>query len=265
MKNIVILGAGTGGVLSANLLSHRLNLKEWAITVIDRESIHVYQPGLLFLPFGLYGYESRDDVVRPITQPLPRHVALVGADIQFIDHAKREVRTSQGPYPYDFLISALGCHSAPEEVEGMAEAMGRNVHTFYTLDGALAMRPAIEAMKEGRLVIDICEMPIKCPVAPLEFAFLADYYFRQKGIRERIEISLVTPYTGAFTKPNANRILSKVAEDKGIKVVPNFAASAVDAEAKVRAWLDAIEPMMGSGLITLERAQVIRYGTPAKP
>ena len=259
MKNIVILGAGTGGVLSANLLSHRLNLKAWAITVIDRESIHVYQPGLLFLPFGLYGYDSRDDVVRPIAQPLPHNVSLVAADIQFIDHVKREVRTDHGTYPYDFLISSLGCHSAPEEIEGMAEEMGRGVHTFYTLDGALAMRQAIENMTEGRLVIDICEMPIKCLVAPLEFAFLADYYFRQKGIRDRIEISLVTPYTGAFTKPNANRILSKVAQDKGITVVPNFAASAVDVAAKVLRTFDgrsvefdllcAIAPNLGPAVL----------------
>jgi sulfide:quinone oxidoreductase len=119
----------------------------------------------------------------------------------------------------------MGCRIAPEEVEGMADAMGRGVHTFYTLEGALAMQRPLEAMTEGRLVIDICEMPIKCPVAPLEFAFLADFFFRQRGVRDRIEISLVTPYTGAFTKPNANRVLSKVAADKGIEVVPNFAIS----------------------------------------
>jgi sulfide:quinone oxidoreductase len=259
MKNIVILGAGTGGVLSANLLTRRLDLSEWAITIIDRERIHVYQPGLLFLPFDLYGYGSRDDVVRPIADPLPRNVSLVRADIEFIDHAKREVRTSQAHHPYDFLICALGCHCAPEEIEGMADEMGRGVHTFYTLDGALAMRQALEQMKEGRLVIDICEMPIKCPVAPLEFAFLADYYFRQKGIRERIEISLVTPYTGAFTKPNANRILSKVAHDKGIQVVPNFATSSVDMAARVIRTFDgrsvafdllcAIPPNLGPAVL----------------
>ena len=141
----------------------------------------------------------------------------------------------------------------------MAEEMGRGVHTFYTLDGALAMREAIANMKEGRLVIDICEMPIKCPVAPLEFAFLADYYFTQKGIRDRIEISLVTPYTGAFTKPNANRILSKVAQDKGIQVVPNFATSAVDMAARAIRTFDgrtvefdllcAIPPNLGPAVL----------------
>jgi sulfide:quinone oxidoreductase len=121
------------------------------------------------------------------------------------------------------------------------------------------MRSALDAMTEGNLVIDIAEMPIKCPVAPLEFAFLADYYFRQKGIRDRIEISLVTPYTGAFTKPNANRILSKVADEKGVKVVPNFALSAVDVEKKVIRTFDgrtvgydllcAIPPNLGPAVL----------------
>jgi len=232
MKNVVILGAGTGGALTANLLCHRLDLRQWAITVIDRANLHVYQPGLLFIPFGMYGYESQDDVVRPIAAPLPRNVRLVNADVRLIDHARKEVQTDNGAYPYDFLISALGCRVVPEEVQGMAEEMGTGVHTFYTLDGALAMRSALDQMKDGRLVIDICEMPIKCPVAPLEFAFLADFHFRQQGIRDRFEILLVTPYTGAFTKPNANRVLSKVADAKGIKVVPNFAISAVDAAKK---------------------------------
>jgi len=259
MKNLVILGAGTGGALTANLLSHRLDLKEWTITLIDRASLHVYQPGLLFLPFAMYGYQTQDDVVRPISAPLPRNIDLVRTDIRLIDHAKREVQTDRGAYPYDFLISALGCRAAPEEIEGMAEEMGTGVHTFYTLEGALAMQKPLAGMTEGRLVIDIAEMPIKCPVAPLEFAFLADYYFRQKGIRDRIEISLVTPYTGAFTKPNANRILSKVADEKGIKVVPNFAISAVDAAKKAIRTFDgrtvdydllcAIPPNLGPAVI----------------
>ncbi len=259
MKNIVILGAGTGGALAANLLSHRLDLAQWSITVIDRASLHIYQPGLLFLPFGMYGYDTQDDVVRPITSPLPRNVTLVNAEVRLIDHAKREIRAGNDLFPYDFLISALGCRTAPEEVEGMAEAMGTGVHTFYTLEGALALRSALDDFREGRLVIDICEMPIKCPVAPLEFAFLADYHFRRKGLRDRIEIALVTPYTGAFTKPNANRILSKVAEAKGIRVVPNFAISGVDTTAKVIRTYDgrtvdydllcAIPPNLGPAVI----------------
>jgi sulfide:quinone oxidoreductase len=126
----------------------------------------------------------------------------------------------------------MGCHIAPEEIDGMQESMGDSVHTFYDLDGAMALQKSLDGMREGHLVIDIAEMPIKCPVAPLEFAFLADYYFQQKGVREQVDITLVTPFSGAFTKPNANRILSRIAEEKGIKIVPNFSLERVDSDNK---------------------------------
>ena len=71
MKELSILGAGTGGVVGANMLNHRLNLKDWTITLVDRASTHVYQPGLLFIPFRLYGYESQDDIVKSIESPVP--------------------------------------------------------------------------------------------------------------------------------------------------------------------------------------------------
>jgi len=232
MKNVVILGAGTGGALIANVLSHKLDLKQWAITIIDKSATHVYQPGLLFIPFSLYGYESEADVTKEIRDPLPRHVNYVPAEVTLIDHDKKKVETNNGDFQYDWLVSALGCHIAPEEVDGMEEAMNNGVHTFYTLEAALKLRQAMQKMQEGRLVVDVCDMPIKCPVAPIEFVFLADYYFNLKGIRDRIEIALVTPFDGAFTKPNANRVLSEIAAEKGIEVVPNFAIESVDTDNK---------------------------------
>jgi len=232
MKDIVILGAGTGGTIMANLLSQRLDLRQWRVTVIDRSKEHHYQPGYLFIPFRLYGYEGHKDVARGITEKLPKHIHFVQAEVQLIDPTRKQVETDQGNYGYDWLVSTLGCRVAPEEVEGLAEAMGHDVDTFYTLDGALRLQQALEAMQSGKLVIDICDMPIKCPVAPIEFAFLADYYFHLKGIRDRIDISLVTPFSGAFSKPNANRILSQIAEQKRIHVVPNFSMERVDASNK---------------------------------
>ena len=234
MKNIVVLGAGTGGALVANLLSRELNLKEWAITIIDKADEHHYQPGYLFIPFKLYGYENRDDIARPITHPLPKDIKFVKAEIRRIDHQNRKVETSDGTFDYDWVVSALGCNIAPDEIEGLQETLGTNgVHTFYTLDAALAMQEPLDKMESGRLVINISDMPIKCPVAPIEFAFLADYYFHLKGIRDKVDILFVTPFSGAFTKPNASRVLSKISEDKEIEVVPNFSLESVDAKRKV--------------------------------
>ncbi len=242
MKNIVILGAGTGGTLVANMLRSELDLKEWQITIIDKSDQHLYQPGLLFIPFKLYGYEAASDIARPVEKPLPSDVRFVKAEIKLIDHEHKQVETSDGTYAYDWLVSALGCRLAPEEVDGLAESMGEGVHTFYDLKGALAFQQPLDEIHEGRLVINIADMPIKCPVAPIEFAFLADYYFHQRKIRENVDITLVTPYSGAFTKPVANKILTKVAREKGINVVPNFSLERVDG------WNKTIHSFEGGSL-----------------
>lgn len=231
MKQIVILGAGTGGTLIANLLTHQLNLSTWQITVIDQSQHHIYQPGLLFIPFALYGHDDTENLIKPIHEPLPRNVKFVNAETKFIDHINKRIDTAQGTYPYDILVCALGCRLAPEEVEGLADSLGIQVFTFYALEQAAKLRTALEKIREGRIVVHICDVPIKCPVAPIEFVFLADYYFNLKGIRNNIELTLVTPLSGAFTKPNANQVLTTIAEHKQIKIVPNFNVATINADA----------------------------------
>ncbi len=230
MGEVVILGAGTGGTIVANMLARKLDPKLWNLTVVDAAEHHLYQPGLLFIPFRLYDYHDSRDIVRDIRSPLPSRAKFVQARVEQIDHARRKVATSAGELSYDWLVCALGCRVAADEVEGLEAVLNREVFTFYTLEGALKLQKALSEFESGHLVIDIADMPIKCPVAPIEFAFLADYYFEQRGVREQVEISLVTPYSGAFTKPVANRVLSKIAADKNIHVVADFAIESVDSE-----------------------------------
>ena len=71
-------------------------------------------------------------------------------------------------------------------------------------------------------------MPIKCPVAPLEFAFLADWYFHDRKIRDKVEITFVTPLDGAFTKPIASDRLGSLLAEKGIELVTEFNTGEVD-------------------------------------
>jgi sulfide:quinone oxidoreductase len=260
-KNILILGAGTAGTLVANTLVRKLDLSQWEVTVVDRAREHVYQPGLLFLPFRLYGYERREDVARPIESPLPASARFVNANVEAIDTTARRVQTSAGPIDYDWLIVALGCEGRADEVEGLVEA-GRtgNAHTFYTLEGALAMQDALERMDSGHLVLDIADHPVKCPVAPIEFVFLADYFFHLRGRRDRIKITLVTPLTGCFTKPVATEILSGLLVEKNIEVVPDFVLASVDgAKRRITSFdgrsldydlLVAIAPNLGPEVLT---------------
>jgi sulfide:quinone oxidoreductase len=230
MKHLVILGHGTGGTIIAAKMRQRLAEKDWQITVIDRDWQHHYQPGWLFIPFGIY---TAADCVKPKTKFVPPGVTLVLDEITEIDPVKKQVKTRRDMYAYDWLVVATGCRIMPGEVEGMAEGMGGDVHTFYSQEGAVALYDKLKYFHQGRVVINIAELPFKCPVAPLEFAFMADWFFTKNGVRENIEIELVTPLSAAFTKPVAAGILGKICEEKNIKVTPNYQIAQVDAANKV--------------------------------
>lgn len=231
MKRMIILGAGTAGTMMANHLSHELNKLEWEIDIIDEREEHYYQPGYLFLPFDIY---EPEDIVKPIHEFIPKHVRLVREKIGKINAENNEVILESGDrLLYDILIIATGAKIAPEEVPGMkGEEWRRSIFDFYTFDGALALRNKLREWEGGRLVVHITEMPIKCPVAPLEFAFLADSYFKNKKMRDKVEITYVTPLSGAFTKPKATAALDHLLEEKNIATESDFAIAEVDNENK---------------------------------
>jgi len=230
MKRLLILGSGTAGTLMANHLHKKLP-KDWEITVVDQDERHYYQPGFLFLPFGMYKPEQ---LVKNRTRFLPSNVRYIQEPIELIDADNNKVRLATRELPYDVLIIATGNRIAPEETEGMkGELWHKDVFDFYTFEGAKALRDRLNRWEGGTLVIHQTEMPIKCPVAPLEFAFLADYYFTKKGMRDKVEILFVTPLDGAFTKPKASQKLSYLLDKKGIKEVTNFDIEAVDNDRKL--------------------------------
>jgi sulfide:quinone oxidoreductase len=231
MKHVVILGAGTAGTMMANHLHHQLKHPEWGITIIDERQEHHYQPGYLFLPFDIYAPE---DIIKTIEEFIPKNVTLVKNKINRILPADNKIELTGGyEIAYDILIIATGAKIAPEETEGMKGAeWQKSVFDFYTFEGALALRNKLRDWEGGKLVVHITEMPIKCPVAPLEFAFLADSFFKHKHMRDKVEITYVTPLSGAFTKPKATEALEHLLHEKGINIEPDFAIEKVDNERK---------------------------------
>jgi sulfide:quinone oxidoreductase len=226
MARLVILGGGTAGTTLANKLRRQLD-RDWRITVIDRDDRHVYQPGQLFVPFGRYRPE---EMVKPRHAQLRYGVDLVLGDIDRIDPGADTVWLTDGrSVGYDHLVVATGVTPRPDQTEGMLGALWQHkVFEFYTLPGAAKLAAAIERFRGGRFVVHITELPIKCPVAPLEFAFLADAYFRHKGIRDQVELVYVTPLPGAFTKPIAAAQLGSMLSERGIAVEPDFLVERVD-------------------------------------
>jgi sulfide:quinone oxidoreductase len=234
---IVILGGGTGGTLVANRL-HRRYGETADILVVDRDDAHVYQPGLLFVPFGL---ADPDEIVRPRGAQLLSGVELALSDVDRVETAENAVYLSDGSrHDYDVLVVATGAALLPEETEGLTgPGWNERVFTFYTLDGAVALRDALSRFDRGRLVVNLVEMPIKCPVAPLEFCFLADWFLRERGVRDDIEIVLATPLDAAFTKPVAAEHLAGILAQKGIELETEFATGQIDGAAgRLVSWDD---------------------------
>ena len=233
-RRIVILGAGTAGTIMANRLARHYagDLRDGTmeITIVDENDVHVYQPGLLFLPFGIY---DADDIVKPRGAQLPRTVRYRQAQIASLDAEHRSVSQRDGSVlPYDVLIIATGTRTAPDETEGMTgPGWQTRVFDWYTLEGSRELGRALATMDHGNLVIAITDLPIKCPVAPLEFAFLADWFFTERGVRDRITISYVTPLDAAFTKPVAAAALAHLLEEKNIHLITEFATGRIDGAA----------------------------------
>ncbi|HKJ57571.1 MAG TPA: FAD/NAD(P)-binding oxidoreductase [Nitriliruptoraceae bacterium] len=234
-RRLVILGGGTAGTMAANRL--RRELPDWDIVVVDRDNEHHYQPGYLFLPFGTY---ERDDLVRPRVRFLPDDVRLDYGDVDHVDTDSSTVHLVDGrTMPYDQLIIATGTHPTPEETPGMlGSGWNRDVFDLYSLDGAAALADALATWQGGRLVVHVCELPIKCPVAPLEFAFLADSHLRETGRRDQTELVYVTPLDGAFTKPVASRELGGRLEERAIHLEADFMVDTIDEDRKVLTSFD---------------------------
>ncbi|MCW8797105.1 MAG: NAD(P)/FAD-dependent oxidoreductase [Chlorobium sp.] len=227
-KKIVVLGAGTGGTIISNNLRRHLP-EEWEITVIDRDDKHIYQPGMLFVPFDI---QKSSTLTRSRKKYILPGINFVIDEITHIDPEKREVKTKNHSFSYDFLVISTGCKIVPEENDGLMDAWGKNAFTFYSIEGADLLRQKLKEFDGGKLVLNIAELPFKCPVAPIEFVFLADWYFKKRGIRNKVEIELVTPLTGAFTKPKASAVFGESAREKNISITPKFELNEVNGKEK---------------------------------
>ena len=240
MKKLLVLGAGTAGTMVVNRLCRLLDCDEWQMTIVDPHETHYYQPGFLFIPFGMYG---KADVVKPKRDFIPAGVEVIKAEADVIEPDQNRVKLVDGRIlQYDFLVIATGAQTRPEETPGLQEhEWHKSIFDFYTIEGAMALAKHLRNWQGGRMVVNVVENPIKCPVAPLEFLMLADWFFHEQGIRDRVELIYATPLSGAFTKPIAAKHLGDILERKNIHVVPDFMVEHVDPDARKLVHYDESE------------------------
>jgi len=240
MRRLVVLGAGTAGTMAVNKLRRRLDRAQWHMTVVDQNDTHLYQPGLLFLPFGVSG---SGDISRPRRRFVPEGVDLILGEVDRVEPEMNTVVLRDGrTLPYDYLVIATGTTPRPDQTPGMlGPEWRRSIFDFYSHDGAVALADALRDFAGGRLVVHVVDMPIKCPVAPLEFAFLAEAHFRRRHMRDRVELVYVTPLPGAFTKPIASARLGSMLDERKIDVESDFLVEHLDNDRKVLVSYDERE------------------------
>lgn len=212
----------------------------WTITVVDQDDRHVYQPGLLLLPFGQY---AERDLIRPRGQQLDPDIRYVVSPIERVDPEAKTATLGDGQVlSWDLLLIASGCGIRPELTPGLTgKHWKQSIFDFYTLEGSVALASALERFEGGRLVVNPVDMPIKCPVAPLEFVLLADAFFTERGIRDKVELVYVTSLDGAFTKPKASAALGGLLAARNIEVVTEFTLEKVDEDHKALVGYDGRE------------------------
>ena len=189
-KNVLIVGGGLSGTIVANGLCRQLGRElgnnEVSITMLGATDTHMYQPGLLYLPFGRI---RESELFRDQRKVLDRRVPYHIDPAKQIDVEGNQVVTESGKtYSYDYLVIATGSRIRPENVPGMEEG----AHWFYDLEGARKMRDALEAFEGGKIVVNV-NAPHKCPVAPLEITFMLHDYLSGRGLMDKTEITYTYP------------------------------------------------------------------------
>jgi len=218
---IVVLGGGVGGTLAANLLAKRLG-GDARVTVVDPTGMHVYQPGFLYAALGKANgrWLARDERT------------LLRDDVELIVEAATRVEAEQGvvrlghggSLAWDYLVLATGARLLPDQVPGLVEG----AHEFYSLEGALRLREALRRFGGGRVLVGVAGIPYKCPPAPVEFTLMLDQYLRKRGVRDKSELTLLSPLNRAFTIEPASKLVQPLMEARGIGLETFFNVESVD-------------------------------------
>ncbi len=226
--HVVIVGGGTGGTVLANDLADRLASElasgEVRVTLVNDDPDHVYKPVWLYVPFG---QRESVDGRRPLADLVADSVTLRIDRVTDVDTDARRLRTREGaPIEYDSLVLATGSRLAPGEIPGLREGG----HDYYSESGAESLREALLSFTGGHLVLSVIGTPHMCPAAPLEFVFMADDWFRKRGLREDVDITYTYPIQRVHGNPHIAEWARPRMDDRDIHVETFFNPESVDPE-----------------------------------
>jgi sulfide:quinone oxidoreductase len=237
--HVAIVGGGTGGTVLANDLADRLRPELEAgdvrVTLVNDDPDHVYKPVWLYVPFG---QREPEDGRRPLSELVDDAVDLRVDRVTDLDTGARRLYYRDGPpESYDHLVLATGSRLAPDRIPGLVEGS----HDYYSESGATALREELLSFTGGHLVLSVIGTSHMCPAAPLEFVFMADDWFRERGLREDVEITYTYPIQRVHGNPHIAEWARPLMEERDIAVETFFNAEAVDPGARTVSSMEGTE------------------------
>jgi len=207
-KNIVIIGAGTGGIVLANRLGEKLAPAS-RIIVIERSETHAFAPSFLWL---MVGQRRRDEITKPLRRLLRRGIELVIGEAHEIDPQQRLVRVGAETIAYDLLVLASGA-------EMRFDLQG--AETFFTLDGADRLHSVLREFRGGSVAVVVTSTPYKCPGAPAEGAMLIRDFLRTKGVTARVDLYTPEPQPMPVAGPQLGEAVRAMLAERGVGYHPS--------------------------------------------
>ncbi len=146
MTNIVIAGAGFGGLVTALELEKKFKgRKDVSITLVDRHDYHLFNPSLYEIATAEEEFTNiaqlKESIVLPLRKILAgKKIKFVKGEIGEIDRLQKKLKTTSRVLDYDYLILAFGSQTEYFGVEGAKEYSV----PLKSLTDAFRLRNAVE-------------------------------------------------------------------------------------------------------------------------
>jgi sulfide:quinone oxidoreductase len=218
---VVVLGCGMGGLAMSSLLAKRA--PSASITIVEQKKIFEFPPAF---PLLAMGRREPGKVRRALSIPKKRKVRLINERVSSIETSSKTVRTKTEELHYDHLVISMGVEYSPGDVPGLE----KHAQQFYDFDSAMKLRDALENLRDGRLVIGISRLPIKCPVAPYGLALLLHDHFARAKKKIAVEFFTPEPHPAPAAGPVIGKQVERLLAGRGITFHPKVKLSKVEKE-----------------------------------
>jgi sulfide:quinone oxidoreductase len=223
MAHVVVLGAGLGGLPTAYELRHLLP-KSHRITLISDKPQFTFIPSLPLVAFDLMPLERIQLDLKGLLKK--RNIDLVVETLTHLDPHRQEIRVGDRALQYDYVVVSTGAALDLDAIPGLGPDNGYT-HSVCNPHHAELARDAWQEFERNPGPIVVGAVPgASCLGPAYEFALLAEYVLRKRGLRDRASVTIVTPephagHLGIGGMANSRELVAKLLQKRGVEVIEN--------------------------------------------